>query len=261
MNGLEHIRAIAFDADDTLWVNETLFRDAEERFCGWVSDYLSADEARKRLAAVEERNMPAYGYGIKPFTLSLIEAALEVSDGRLPQATIRSIIDNGKRMLEAPVENLPGVAEVLQGLNGHYRLVVATKGDLLDQERKLRQSGLADHFHHIEIVSDKTPAHYAQLVRHLDLQPHEFLMIGNSLRSDILPVLEIGGFAFHVPFHTTWAHELAESPDGHPRFRAFDHVEAIAALLRQSRERPAPARKAGSAGEAGAAGAAEGSHP
>jgi putative hydrolase of the HAD superfamily len=238
MKGLERITAIAFDADDTLWVNETLFREAEERFCDWVSDYLSPDEARARLGAVEERNMAAYGYGIKPFTLSLVEAALEISGGRVPPRTLQAIIDNGKRMLEAPVENLPGVPEVLQRLNGHYRLVVATKGDLLDQERKLRQSGLADHFHHIEIVSDKTPAHYAQLVRHLDLAPEEFLMVGNSLRSDILPVLEIGAFAFHVPFHTTWAHEMAEPPQGHPRFRDFEHVEEIAALLDRHRRQP-----------------------
>ena len=242
MEGLERIKAIAFDADDTLWVNETLFREAEARFCDWVRDYLPPEEARARLEAVEERNMAAYGYGIKPFTLSLVEAALEVSRGQLPPETIQAIIDNGKRMLEAPVENLPGVPEVLQQLNGHYRLVVATKGDLLDQERKLRQSGLADHFHHIEIVSDKTPAHYAQLVRHLDLAPEEFLMVGNSLRSDILPVLEIGAFAFHVPFHTTWAHEMAPAPEGHPRFRDFDHVEEIAVLLDQHRPAmPAPA--------------------
>lgn len=236
MEGLERIKAIAFDADDTLWVNETLFREAEARFCDWVSDFLPPEEARTRLEAVEERNMAAYGYGIKPFTLSLVEAALEVSGGRVTPQTLRDIIDNGKRMLEAPVENLPGVPEVLERLNGHYRLVVATKGDLLDQERKLRHSGLADHFHHIEIVSDKTPAHYAQLVRHLDLAPEEFLMVGNSLRSDILPVLEIGAYAFHVPFHTTWAHEMAEAPVGHPRFRDFEHVEEIAALL--DRHRP-----------------------
>ena len=235
MEGLERIKAIAFDADDTLWVNETLFRDTEDRFCDWVSAYLPPEEARARLEAVEERNMAAYGYGIKPFTLSLVEAALEISRGQLPPETIQAIIDNGKRMLEAPVENLPGVPEVLRRLNGHYRLVVATKGDLLDQERKLRQSGLADHFHHIEIVSDKTPAHYAQLVRHLDLAPEEFLMVGNSLRSDILPVLDIGAYAFHVPFHTTWAHEMAEAPEGHPRFRDFEHVEEIAVLLDRHR--------------------------
>ena len=231
MNGLDRIKAIAFDADDTLWVNETLFRDAEERFCDWLSDYVPREEARAHLVEVEERNMAAYGYGIKPFTLSLVEAALSVSGGRVAAGTIEAIIDNGKRMLETPVENLPGVAEVLDSLNGRYRLVMATKGDLLDQERKLEQSGLAEHFHHIEIVSDKTPAHYRKLVQHLDVEPHEFLMIGNSLRSDVLPVLEIGAFGFHVPFHTTWVHELAEAPEAHPRFRAFKHIEAIPPLL------------------------------
>ncbi len=231
MNGLSRIRAIAFDADDTLWVNETLFRDAEERFCDWLSEFVPREQALERLIEVEERNMAAYGYGIKPFTLSLVEAALSVSGGRVSAVTIEAIIANGKRMLEAPVENLPGVPEVLARLNGRYRLVVATKGDLLDQERKLEQSGLADHFHHIEIVSDKTPMHYRNLVRHLDIEPEEFLMIGNSIRSDILPVLEIGAFGFHVPFRTTWIHEQADAPEGHPRYRSFEHIEAIPPLL------------------------------
>ena len=231
MDGLQDIEAIAFDADDTLWVNETLFRATEERFCEWVSDFLPRDEALAHLQTVEARNMAAYGYGIKPFTLSLIEAALDVSNGEIPVSTLQAMVANGKAMLEAPVENLPGVEEALGRLNGHYRLVVATKGDLLDQERKLEQSGLARHFHHIEIVSDKTPAHYRKLVRHLDIAPERFLMIGNSLRSDVLPVLEIDAFAFHVPFETTWIHEHAEAPEGHPRFRAFDHITEITTLL------------------------------
>ncbi|MEM1413131.1 MAG: HAD family hydrolase [Pseudomonadota bacterium] len=231
IDGLHRVKAIAFDADDTLWVNETLFREAEDRFCELVHDFAGRDQARAHLLEIEERNMAAYGYGIKPFTLSLIEGALSISGGRISTATIEVIIEHGKRMLEAPVENLPGVQEVLEGLSDQYRLVVATKGDLLDQERKLEQSGLADYFHHIEIVSDKTPRHYQKLTRHLDVEPVEFLMIGNSLRSDILPVLEIGAFAFHVPFHTTWAHEHAEAPEDHPRFRSFRHMEQIPPLL------------------------------
>ena len=231
MDGLEHIKAIAFDADDTLWVNETLFRDAEDRFCDYVGEFVPRDVARSHLIEIEERNMAAYGYGIKPFTLSLVEAAISVSGGAVSSATIEAIIANGKRMLQAPVENLPGVPEVLAKLNGHYRLVVATKGDLLDQERKLEQSGLAGHFHHIEIVSDKTPGHYRKLVQHLDIAPHEFLMVGNSIRSDILPVLEIGAFGFHVPFRTTWIHEQADAPDAHPRYRSFEHIEGIPPLL------------------------------
>lgn len=236
MNGLDRIRVIAFDADDTLWVNETLFNEAEERFCTLMSDFLPREEAMTALQETEARNMADYGYGIKPFTLSLIEAALEVSGGRAPRTTIEALIAGGKKMLAAPVENLPGIPQVLQTLSEHYRLVVATKGDLLDQERKLEKSGLADHFHHIEIVSDKTPRHYENLVRHLDITAGEFLMIGNSLRSDILPVLDIGAFAFHVPFHTTWVHELADPPEAHPRFRTFDRAEDIVPLLQAARE-------------------------
>lgn len=231
MDGLQHIKAIAFDADDTLWINEPLFRDAEAQFCRLVREFMPEEEAMARLIEIEERNMAAYGYGIKPFTLSLIEAAISVSEGKVSVATVEALIANAKRMLHAPVENLPGVTEVLRQLNGHYRLVVATKGDLLDQERKLEQSGLASHFHHIEIVSGKTPGHYRKLVQHLDIKPSEFLMIGNSLRSDVLPVLEIGAYGFHVPFRTTWIHEIADAPERHPRFRAFEHITEIPPLL------------------------------
>ena len=226
------IKAIAFDADDTLWVNETLFRGAEKEFCVLMQDYLSEDKCNELLFEVEMKNLPIYGYGIKPFTLSLIEAAIRFSDGKVPITAINELIDRGKEMLEAPVVLLDGVEETLKALATHYRLVMATKGDLLDQERKLIKSGLERYFHHIEIVSDKTEKHYQKLVNHLDVKAEEFLMIGNSLKSDILPVLGIGAHAFHIPFHTTWIHEQVKEPVVHENFRELKVATDILSYLR-----------------------------
>lgn len=231
MSQLNDIKVIAFDADDTLWVNETFFREAESHFCELLEDYLPANQSYKLLFDTEIQNLPLYGYGIKPFTLSLIEAAIKVTDGKVSTATIDELIRSGKRMLEKPVELLPGIEETLSALSGRYRLVVATKGDLLDQERKLSKSGLEPYFHHIEIVSDKTPKQYSKLVQHLDVQPCDFLMVGNSKKSDILPVLEIGAHAFHVPFHTTWAHEVLDDEIDNPRFKSFNDMRDILAHL------------------------------
>ena len=156
---------------------------------------------------------------------------MRISQGKLPTAMVEQLLDVGKEMLNQPVELLPGIEETLAHLAKDYRLVVATKGDLLDQERKLNKSGLQDCFHHIEIVSDKTPTHYQKLVNHLDIDADEFLMVGNSPRSDILPVLEIGAHAFLVPFHTTWVHEIPDEPIVHPNYRAFDSVRDILEFL------------------------------
>lgn len=228
---LSKINVIAFDADDTLWVNETLFRATEIEFCRLMQDYIDEEECNKRLFDVEMRNLPTYGYGIKPFTLSLIEAAIEFSEGKVSVKTINELIELGKSMLEAPLELIDGVKETLQQLSGKYRLVMATKGDLLDQERKLIKSGLEPYFHHIEIVSDKTEVQYKKLVNHLDIEPHEFLMVGNSVKSDILPVLAIGGHAFHIPFHTTWAHELVGEPVENENFRLLGNAREMLDLL------------------------------
>ncbi len=225
------IKVVAFDADDTLWVNETFFRQAEANFCDLLSEFMPAEQAYEILFATEMANLPVYGYGIKPFTLSLIEAAIKVSGGKLSIDTIEQLIAGGKAMLNKPVELLPGIERTLQALAERYRLVMATKGDLLDQERKLKKSGLETHFHHIEIVSDKTPQQYSKLVQHLDIRPEEFLMIGNSLKSDVLPVLEIGAFAFHVPFHTTWIHERVDEEIRHPKFRSFEHIDDVLNLF------------------------------
>ena len=222
------IKTIAFDADDTLWVNETYFRDAEDHFCTLLTDYIDYDSCQSRLFEMEMRNLPLYGYGIKPFTLSLIEAASEITDGAVSTEIIQEIIKLGKNMLGAPVVLLEGIEEVLSTLSRKgYRLVVATKGDLLDQERKLQKSGLENYFHHIEVMSDKQPANYQKLVKHLDIAPEEFLMIGNSLKSDVLPVLDIGGHAFHIPFHTTWQHEQIDFEIKHQNFKAFKEVRGI----------------------------------
>ena len=225
---LDQIKAIAFDADDTLWINETFFRDAEDQFCALLTDYLPYEECHKRLFEMEMRNLPLYGYGIKPFALSLVEAAIEISEGQVSIEIIEQLIALGKEMLSAPVELIEGIGMVLDTLSRKgLKLVVATKGDLLDQERKLERSGLTEYFHHIEVMSDKQPANYQKLINHLDVQPNEFLMVGNSLKSDILPVLEMGGTAFHIPFHTTWVHEQIDHEIEHENFRAFTQVSEI----------------------------------
>lgn len=228
---LSEIKAIAFDADDTLWENEMLFRNAEGRFCELLKDFMDADTCNRLLFDMEMKNLPLYGYGIKPFILSLIEAALEFSEGNVPNRVIEQLIQLGKEMLEAPLVLIDGIEETLQQLTKKYRLVMATKGDLLDQERKLLKSGLEPFFHHIEIVSDKTPKQYLKLIHHLDLQPHEFLMVGNSIKSDILPVLEVGAYGFHIPFHTTWVHEMVNEPVEHPKFRLLEHSKEMLDML------------------------------
>ncbi|MEY4892882.1 MAG: hypothetical protein RIQ34_1494 [Bacteroidota bacterium] len=213
------IQVIAFDADDTLWVNETYFREAEDKFCALLEDYLPHHSVAKELFYTELQNIPHYGYGVKGFMLSMIETALRVSDKKIDPLVIEKAIQYGKDLLDKPIELLDGIEEVLHQLKKKYRLVVATKGDLLDQERKLKKSGLAEYFHHIEIMSDKREADYRKLIGHLDIDPVHFLMIGNSLKSDVLPVLAIGGHAIHIPYHTTWAHEQIDHAVEHVNFR------------------------------------------
>lgn len=208
MMDYSNIKVIGFDADDTLWVNETYFRDAEIEFAKLLSQYETINKIDQELFKMEIKNLPLYGYGVKGFMLSMVEMALELSNGEVSNKTIGAILDIGKDMLNKPVELLDGVTEVLDVLSKKYRLIVATKGDLLDQERKLEKSNLNGYFHHIEVLSDKKEENYQNLLNHLDINPAEFLMIGNSLKSDILPLVNIGAQAIHVPFHTTWAHEL-----------------------------------------------------
>jgi putative hydrolase of the HAD superfamily len=201
------IKVIAFDADDTLFVNETYFRDAEHQFAKLLTAFETENKIEQELFKTEIKNLELYGYGVKGFMLSMVECALDISNNNLNPMLLNDILNIGKEMLEKPIELLAGVEPVLKALQGNYKLIVATKGDLLDQERKLEKSGLMQYFHHIEVMSDKKENDYKKLLSHLDIEASELLMIGNSLKSDILPLVAIGASAIHVPFHTTWAHE------------------------------------------------------
>ena len=225
------IKVIAFDADDTLWINEPYFQETEKKFCELLEDYLPQHTVEKELLKTEMQNLALYGYGIKAFMLSMIETALNVSGKTAGMEVIEKTIQYGKDLLAKPIELLDSVEDVLKALQPHYRLVVATKGDLLDQERKLKNSGIAHYFHHIEIMSDKQQADYQKLIKHLDITPSEFAMIGNSLKSDVLPVLEIGGHGFHVPYHVTWAHEKVEHHVQHGNFKELKHLKEILTSL------------------------------
>ena len=185
----------------------------------------------KELYRTEIGNLGLYGYGIKGFMLSMIETAIRISAGKMPISLVEKIIGIGQEMLEKPVDLLPGVKDVLQSLQGKYRIVLATKGDLVDQERKLQKSGLESYFHHIEIMSEKRVSDYKKLIGRLDIQASEFVMIGNSLKSDILPVLELGGYGIHVPFHTTWVHEQVDHEVKHERFFTAEHLEEATAHI------------------------------
>ncbi|MBO9732509.1 MAG: HAD family hydrolase [Chitinophaga sp.] len=224
---INHISVIAFDADDTLWVNEPYFQETEARFCSLLEDYLPHHTVSQELFKTEMANLPLYGYGIKAFMLCMIETVLRVTENTARPEILHKVIEYGQEMLNKPIELLDGIEGVLQALSGKYRLVVATKGDLLDQERKLKKSGLEHYFHHIEIMSDKKEADYTKLLKHLDCRPDEFLMIGNSLKSDVMPVLAIGGHAVHIPFHTTWAHEHVDATIEDPRFYQFTTVTEL----------------------------------
>jgi putative hydrolase of the HAD superfamily len=226
------IKIIAFDADDTLWHNEAFFQEIENKFCDLLQDYLPAHTLSRELLQTEVANLSLYGYGIKGFILSLIETSLRVSDKTIPIDVIGKIIGFGKDLLEKPVDLIEDVEDVLDELRKKYRLVLATKGDLLDQHRKLTKSGLGHYFHHIEIMTEKGETDYQKLIKRLDITPSEFAMVGNSLKSDILPVLQIGGHGFHVPYHTTWAHEKIEINIDHANFQQLNSIKEIIAHLK-----------------------------
>lgn len=221
------IKVVAFDADDTLWVNEPYFRKTEEKFCELLSEYLPRHSLERELLKIEIGNLPLYGYGIKGFTLSMIETALSVSNHTLSAQAIQQILTLGKELQNEPIELLADVEEVLQALQHRYRLVVATKGDLLDQQRKLQKSGLGHYFHHIEVMSEKDDDNYLKLIKRLDIEPQELLMIGNSLKSDIMPVLNVGGYAVHIPYHITWVHEQIEHTIQNDRFHTFEKINDL----------------------------------
>jgi putative hydrolase of the HAD superfamily len=218
------ITTVGLDADDTLWHNETLFRLTHDRFADLLADHGDRAAIEARLAETEKRNLRLYGYGIKGFTLSMIETAMELTDGQAPASVVREILAAGREMLAHPVETLPGVDEALARLSERYRLVLVTKGDLLDQERKLAASGLGELFAAVEIVSEKDRSTYDRVFARHGTGPAEAVMAGNSMKSDVLPALEAGAFAVHIPYAITWAHELAEAPEGHPRYGALDAI-------------------------------------
>lgn len=226
------LKVIAFDADDTLFVNEPYFQETEEKFCALMSDYLSHQGLSQELFKTEIANLELYGYGIKGYILSMIEAAMRISNKTISIEVVEKITEYGKELLQKPIELLDGVEETLQALSGKYKLVVATKGDLLDQRRKLHNSGLGHYFHHIEVMSDKKEKDYEDLLKRLEIKAEEFFMIGNSLKSDVLPVLNIGGHAVHIPFHTTWEHEKINHKVEHPNFRALEKITEVLPILR-----------------------------
>lgn len=226
-----NLKVIAFDADDTLFVNEPYFQETEEKFCALMSDYLSHQGLSQELFKTEIANLDLYGYGIKGYILSMIEAAMKISNNTISLEIIEKIIVYGKELLQKPIELLDGVEETLKALHGKYKLIVATKGDLKDQQSKLHRSGLGAYFHHIEVMSDKQELNYQKLLQRLEIEPSEFFMIGNSLKSDVLPVLEIGGYAVHIPFHTTWEHEKISHKVEHPNFKTLEKITEVLPLL------------------------------
>ncbi|UZF92603.1 HAD family hydrolase [Bosea sp. NBC_00550] len=228
---MPHLTTIGFDADDTLWQNEQFFHMTEERFVALLGEHGEAAEISGRLLEAEKRNLGFYGFGIKGFVLSMIETAIEITRGQVPASVIGEILAAGREMAAHPVETLPHVRETLATLSGDYRLVLITKGDLFDQERKLAQSGLGDFFHAVEIVSDKKAATYDRIfARHGD-GAGRAMMVGNSLKSDILPALDAGSWAVHVPHELTWVLEQAEEPVGHGRFHAIPHLGLLLGLV------------------------------
>lgn len=220
---------IGFDADDTLWHNERFFRITQDRFAALLSDFAEPDHLQERLLAAERRNLGQYGFGIKGFVLSMIETAIEVTQAQVSAQVISDLVQAGREMLAHPIELMPGARAAVEALAGRGDLVLITKGDLLDQERKLAQSGLGELFDAVEIVSDKTAATYARVFgRHAGRRAG---MVGNSLRSDVMPAIAAGGWGIHVPHDLTWEIEAAEVPSGHPRFRTIASLEDLPALL------------------------------
>ena len=242
------IEMVGFDADDTLWRSEDYFHAAQqeyERIVGRTVD-LGDRGVRDRLYAVEKGNIAVFGYGVKGMALSMVEAAVEITDGRIPARDLHRIVQIAKDMLRHPVELLPGVREAVEAIAAEHPVVLITKGDLFHQEAKVRDSGLSSLFRRIEIVSEKDQATYLRLFEEFGIPADRFAMVGNSLRSDIVPVLRLGGWGLHVPYHLTWAHEAeAEDVAGHPRLRQVDTAAALPQALREVVASAAPAALAG----------------
>ncbi len=229
------LTTIAFDADDTLWHNERFFRVTQQRFAELLQDHtstdMSAEQLDRLLMDAETRNLGRYGYGVKGFTLSMIETAIEVTNEQVPASVIKELIEAGQMMLSYPIELLPHAREAVEAVAGDYRVLLITKGDLLDQERKLAQSGLGDLFDGVEIVSDKTPDVYREIFQRHGTDVSHAMMVGNSMRSDVVPVVEAGGWGVFVPHGLVWEHEHAEAPVDQPRFREISDLSGLADLI------------------------------
>ncbi len=229
----QKITTIGFDADDTLWQNEEFFRLTQDRFAALLGDYTDRSALDSKLLQAERRNLGRYGFGIKGFVLSMIETAIEVTDEKVPASVIGQIIAMGQDMLAHPIHLLPHAKESVEALAGDYNLVLITKGDLLDQERKLAQSGLGELFDAIEIVSDKTPETYIRAFMRHGHGPDRAMMVGNSMKSDVVPAIEAGGWGTHIPARYEWDIEKADAPDGHPRFHVLESLAGVPELLGQ----------------------------
>ncbi|MDR6664235.1 HAD family hydrolase [Rhizobium sp. 1399] len=225
------LTTIGFDADDTLWQNEHYYRLTEEHFTRLLADFAEGAKISERLLEAEKRNLAHYGFGIKGFTLSMIETAIEITEGKVPASVIAKILDTGRDLLSHPVETLPHVRDTLETLAGKYLLVVITKGDLFDQERKLAQSGLGDYFDAVEIVSDKTAVTYRRIFSKVGDGPERAMMVGNSLKSDIVPAIAAGSYGVFVPHELTWVLERVEEPKDAPRFRRIVHLGELRGLI------------------------------
>lgn len=229
---LKQIKVIGFDADDTLWVNEPYFQAAEKQFCQLLKSYIAdEEEIAKELFKTEIKNLDLYGFGAKAFILSMIETAIRITGGKIKGEEIGSILEMGNTILTMPIKLLDDVDAILKKLKSNYLFILVTKGDLLDQERKLQKSGLIDYFHHVEIMSDKHEDNYRKLLMHLNIKPEEFLMVGNSVKSDILPVINIGAQAIHVPFEVTWQHEIIHDLDLTTDFITMDRLSELLNIL------------------------------
>ena len=225
---------IAFDADDTLWHNERLYVNAQARFAQLLARYHNPEWIGERLYRTETQNIQHFGYGVKAFALSMIETAVDLTEGRLTGQDVQALIDLAKEMLSAEVQLLEHVGETIPQLAASYRLMLITKGDLLDQETKITRSGLGQYFQHIEVVSQKTREIYERVLKRYSIAPERFLMVGNSLKSDILPILELGGNAVHIPYETTWLHEVASPPPtGQTGYYPLEHIGQLPVLLEQ----------------------------
>ncbi len=225
------ISLIGFDADDTLWHSESHFALTEDRFRALVSPWSERDQTSERLLARERANLELFGYGVKGFILSMIETAIELSDGAIPAGAIHEIVGWGKEMMAHPVELIDGVAEVLDTLGRSHRMVLITKGDLFHQESKIAESGLADRFERVEILSEKSPGQYRAVLDRCGVSAGEFLMVGNSIRSDVAPVIEIGGIGVHVPYRITWGHEEATDDGLGDCYRSLASIRELPPLI------------------------------